>query len=441
MNKVYFLIIINMVFFHFIKAQTVYEFNYNQQLNNTVIPTRTLFFQHEDGSGFMRIRYSDNMNTEYLIEADLMEENVMTKEGGIDSTKMYVRAIQPRILLGKTGAKIDTPLLLFSLNKNNGFLEPEALMNNNSIGELQINKEVNFKARQLTASELSKEFFANYFQEGEEFLEAFFKNTSKDITPAEKDIQMHLILVADTTDEKIGNSCAMDVKRVKEGFERIAGFIGAKVIVYSIMGSNYGLKTVNKQLDKLTPAGKDMVIFYYTGHGYRKEGNKSPYPNLDLRVKPDDDYTKETLNMFDIYSRLKQKKAKVTIVLSDCCNSYVGDDNAIASAPIQRKSISMKMSMDNVRTLFLKDTVSILATAADISQKASSNNNFGGFFSYFFKTALELQCSQSIPHASWDNLLEATKEQTYKKSRRTYCAKPYTESNICNQVPRYSTKN
>jgi hypothetical protein len=81
--------------------------------------------------------------------------------------------------------------------------------------------------------------------------------------------------------------------------------------------------------------------------------------------------------------------------------------------------------------------MSVLATAASSGQKASSNNDFGGFFSYYFKAAMENYSSKLKNNVTWDLVLQDTKAQTIRKANHTYCDKPYIPANICQQYPDY----
>ncbi|QLH46332.1 MAG: hypothetical protein HWD58_12290 [Bacteroidota bacterium] len=72
--------------------------------------------------------------------------------------------------------------------------------------------------------------------------------------------------------------------------------------------------------------------------------------------------------------------------------------------------------MQNVRKLFLDPRpVSILAVAADTTQRAAGNQKMGGFFSYFFKSSVEANCIRSSVKPSWYTILEDTKTKQVVK--------------------------
>ena len=171
--------------------------------------------------------------------------------------------------------------------------------------------------------------------------------------------------------------------------------MGARMRVHVVAGDRYNKKHVVSELKLLRPAPNDIVVFYYSGHGYRKKEDKRQYPYIDLRASGEHDYLTQTLNMEDIYQFIKRKGARMNLVLSDCCNSYVGDRNSVSSLPPAKRSSTLMLDGENIRMLFLKGKISILATAADSTQRASSNNSLGGFFSYYLNASLEASASSS----------------------------------------------
>lgn len=443
-KKFFFLFILLLGAFRHSHALTVYQFEYNQSIKGKTVPTSALFLQHDNGRGFLKTKYIDPLSGDkMLLDMELEEVYIQDGKGGIDTTKMYIKTRNVHTILGNVNAEKQTPVFLFSLNGKSGELEPTAIVTEQQSGNRVISDKANFKAVFITAKNLTGELLSGFFKKGDVFLAGFLKKAIDKITPDEMKTVIHLVVVADTLEEDIGQSCAFDVRRVMNTYTQIVNFMGARMKVRVVAGNNYSKRKVVSELKLLNPSKNDIVIFYYSGHGYRKPEDKRRFPYLDLRAKPEDDYLKETLNMEDIYKFIKAKGARMNVVLSDCCNSYVGATNSIASKPLKKKSIPLQLDSDHLRMLFLKGKISILATAADSTQRASSNNRFGGFFSYFFNTTLEASCSNSnIAYAKansspewWNQVLADTRAQTEKKAQNTYCDKPYTKENICVQSP------
>ncbi|MBK6379587.1 MAG: hypothetical protein IPF72_07560 [Chitinophagaceae bacterium] len=185
------------------------------------------------------------------------------------------------------------------------------------------------------------------------------------------------------------------------------------------------------------PAGSnDIVIFYFNGHGFRKPTDGRPGPYIDLKDERNFRIMEASASMEDIYATIRAKRARLSLVLSECCNALITDTNPLAEPPAVKKSFGINWSTENCRNLFLNKTpMSILGAAASPSMLAASNNNFGGFFSYFFRTSLETHFSFAKTAVNWDQVFKQTAEQTKYKADRTYCDNVTKKK--CNQLPYY----
>ncbi|MEZ5047261.1 MAG: caspase family protein [Chitinophagaceae bacterium] len=437
--KNYFLIFPLFFCVHFSSAQSIYEFSYNRIIENHPTAIKALYYQQEDGSGFLRCRYKDPIsNKTVLTNMLLTEEIVYLKNGEIDTSLLYIHTIQPEVLVGDFSKKVDTPSFQFRVDNESGLLKPEYLIIAKDSTYI-IDRTSQFSYTYKESYELTPAFFSYYFQEGDDFLNTFFAKNTKEIFPSERKIKIHLIIVANTKEATIGPSCAMDAIRFENSIKEISHYMDFQMNIRKVVDDRYNKKNLVSEFKLLKPASNDIVIFYYSGHGFRKESDKRRSPYIDLRSKDEEDYLIESMNMQDVFEIIKKKGARFNLVLSDCCNSFVEAKNATGSKPFQQKSIAPEWSSSNIRSLFLNPRkTSILATAADSTQRASSNNTFGGFFSYYFKTSLEKQCSKQTAMPNWYQLLDETKKRTIRKAQHTYCSKPYIPQNICNQVPVYN---
>ncbi len=426
------------------KALTMYKFKYRQQMAGKEVATEALFLQHDNGYGFLKTKYIDPVSgSRILVDLQLDEEYIRDGQGGIDQHQLYIKTKNANIMLGKVGEKIQQPIFLFTTPQNKTVLEPTALINIDRNGHRTINKQAEFSAEFLGPAQGAQKELEAFFTQGDSFWGKLHNTVATRFTPDEMRTTIHLLIVADTTEEDIGKSCAHDLHRVLDTYTKVVAYMHARMRVRIIAGQLYSKRQVVSELKLLKPDANDIVVFYYSGHGYRKKEDKRQFPYIDLRQKPDDDYLTQTLNMDDIYRFIKRKGARMNLVISDCCNSYVGDRNAVASIPPQKQTSPLQLDGEHIRMLFLKAKISILATAADSTQRASSNNSMGGFFSYYLNASLEASASNSkttVARANsspewWNNILSETRAQTEKKAQYTYCDKPYTVENICKQSP------
>ena len=104
----------------------------------------------------------------------------------------------------------------------------------------------------------------------------------------------------------------------------------------------------------------------------------------------------------------------------------------------KKGGFGMNWSTQNCRDLFLNATpTTILAAAASPYQLAISNADFGGYFSTFFRNALETNLGYAKTNVKWDNVFEQIKQQTETKASRTWCNDEKTVK--CNRQRPFAT--
>ena len=426
-EKIFLILIIFFAFTITGSSQAIYQFKYNLQKDPTAYTA--FFVRNDDGTGIIRVKYSSPQAV--LIEMDVQEEYTDMKEGQTTSDTLLYRLTNPKFISG-SDKNFQPPFLWFKRNAANNEYEPwgvTATLADNGINPFS---SVTF----LANDSLKKDLVLEYFTTQDLFYKNLFETRTRDLSPVEKNTKLILLVVANINDTAIGPSCKKDMERTVETFTRLTDFMKIKLDYKTISGKDYNKENVEKELKNLSPGPNDIVVFYYSGHGFRKPKDNRRFPYIDLRPKPDGTYMVNSLNMEDIYESIKKKGARLNLVMSDCCNTEVTASNAIGTPVARKKGLLMTYNLENCRTLFLNPKpVSILATAADAGQKASSNNEFGGFFSFFFKASMENQLSFFKKNVSWESLLQDAKKQTIRKAEHTYCEKPYIPENICEQYP------
>ncbi len=195
-----------------------------------------------------------------------------------------------------------------------------------------------------------------------------------------------------------------------------------------VMGKDYSRKNVQLALDSLTPGPNDIVITYYTGHGFSyKQDKEKRYPQVDLR--PPNSPSKmavineNTQNLADLFDAVKSKGARLNIVIGDCCNNRIqfkrvfkGGDETIRTSKRPRMVIDKKMC----EALFCDYTASILVAAADKGQYAVSDDKLGSLFTFKLTNNLKILMGKSVDTSEglpWKKLLEETKTETHVLSK------------------------
>ena len=268
---------------------------------------------------------------------------------------------------------------------------------------------------EITLADMSEDYIKQFFSTDEpEYLtmlsgiqtvqgQSFGDNSST--APADGAPTLHLMVVANTNVSDIGPACDIDQRRIRSEFSGIAKALGMKLDETLISGQNYSMGHVGQALNNLNPDNNDVVVFVYTGHGFRFKDQQDYYPCLDLSASAYDDAEKNFMALSDIFQTISQKSARLNIVLSDCCNSTVNMNQPVVRSNSLFSRSNTNFNLEKLRTLFLKTKGDIIATAASPGEFSWCGEN-GGFFLLSFFESLRSQISalnQDVP--SWDALI------------------------------------
>jgi len=436
------LIPVFLIFGKDVQSQTIYHLNYNFQRTDDQTDYQALFILFEDGTALARIKYINPAGgKEVKLEVEMRELYVTDQSGMIDTSLVYYKSKAVKFISGDDNIiSHDSLTFIFITDPATGFIEPFGVTANDR-AETANNPGTKFTATFYSRKDLKPDFIKQFISPDEAMYNSFFPLGSRGQSEAVKETKMYLLVVANILDEDIGEACIKDTQRIVESFKEIAlkmGLLEKNVIIKTITGDEYNRKNVELAIKNLKPVrNRDIVVFYYSGHGFRKSNKRkiSRFPFLDLRSKADSNYMVQSLNIEkDIYNKIVSKGARFNLVLGDCCNTYVPLPKIEAPPPPRKKGSGFLLNPDNCRTLFLENR-SILACAADSNQLAAGNRRLGSFFSYFFKNSLENYCSIFQKDVSWNKILEETFSLTIDKAKHTYCSKPHIPANICDQKP------
>ena len=254
----------------------------------------------------------------------------------------------------------------------------------------------------------------------------FFEEMSK----AEKILKTKLILiiVANTIDPEIGKGCEKDIKSIHHMFSELSEYMDFNFLQLLVQGADYNKENILDAIEILTPGSNDIVVFYYSGHGFSYEKDaKKRFPQVDLRSHPASDriavVNANTENLADLFELVKSRGARLNFVIGDCCNSLIkfkrdlkgGDDDirlAIKPAMIINKKMAEK--------LFCDHTASILVAAADKGEYAISDPELGSIFTFNFTHNFKLLINKTVEPADglpWRKLLEDTQQKTFDLSK------------------------
>lgn len=421
------------------KAQTMYKVQY-QIATHPSTQYEALLVLNGIGGGFARINFiSPNNGQPTTVATSLQEMDAVASAPPLMAATTGFAAVMPQVLKGDTAWQ-GAPIVFWFVADSNYALQPLGVA---EAGRHSAEMHTPFTtAVMLHPDSLSKAAVLPFFNRRDSVYQRLFTGPSRGPANRTAGITMHLIIVANVNDATIGPSTAKDMEAMIKLMTGLAGDMKIKMAPIIIAGNNYNKKNLLNALAKLTPGPNDIMVFYYSGHGFRKSTTPldrlpkdSIFPYLDLRANSKEDYLVQSVGIDSIYHLLQRKGARLNLVIADCCNTEVEITNVEAEPPGQPRGPVMQRNMRNLEMLFLNpNRSSILTTAANVAERASSNNSFGGFFTYFFRAALNFYVSpMRLDPPTWEQLLQDARTETAKKARRTYCDKPFIPANICRQ--------
>lgn len=431
-------------------SQSIYKLQYNFNQADDSITYRGIFIRYSTGEGLMRIKYIDPATKQWEIaELETTEEFLSDASGNPDVNILITKAVRSGII-GDSTKQFNSPFFISRIDKATGYFEPTGISRTDN--DPAKPKGAVFTASLLRQDQVTKSWVTEFFNKNDEFVINFFKPKSRGgftLFPDEKKIKIHLLLVADTKDKHIGNACKYDIDRVLRTFDTLSKHMGLQLVSQTISGNNLSKMSIEAAIAALKPSPNDMVVFYYSGHGFRIPENNRRFPNLKILhyrnerknftdsltwvAKDRQDKTTYTLNMEDIFNSIKSKRARFNLVLSDCCNDDIFGVPPVGGKPPGMRGFGIEWGEKNIRSLFLNETpVSILASATRSGERAGCNDEEGGYFTHYLLVALQTFLGTTKNDPTWKQILESAARRTKYLAAQFVC-----DEKKCQQNPDY----
>lgn len=85
----------------------------------------------------------------------------------------------------------------------------------------------------------------------------------------------------------------------------------------NMQDENFNCANIRNAVKSVSPDGKDIVVFYYAGHGERGANDVSPLPTLAC------DGAAAGLPLQEVIHNLSLKSARLTLIVADACNYHL----------------------------------------------------------------------------------------------------------------------
>ena len=142
----------------------------------------------------------------------------------------------------------------------------------------------------------------------------------------------------------------------------------------------------------------DVILFYFSGHGYRTVSTLEPWPILFFSK------TDEDLDSLTLWNSLKDLKPRLLIVLLDCCNRR----STFADLGLRQAAKNLVWETKRhpgFKTLFLRTQGTILAIGAAPGEAAYALENGSLFTASLTQT---MRSSTTAKKTSWNAILAHT---------------------------------
>ena len=223
-----------------------------------------------------------------------------------------------------------------------------------------------------------------------------------DLRPAGK---IEALIVVDLQDERIG--CIHDVENVRKSLLVIGEKIGFEVSTTTLKSRGFVASTVVQKLKKLPSSKDNIVVFYYSGHGFHDKNRTSRWPTLFTK--------KQRLAGSAIVKYLKRRSSRSSIVIFDCCNSSCDMKKIVHSIrSVERLALSHRDNLEGLASLFLETKGVVVMAAAQVGEAAEGTISGGGVFTGALLRSMKKFGDKENP--TWDSIFQDAANQTNANS-------------------------
>lgn len=231
--------------------------------------------------------------------------------------------------------------------------------------------------------------------------------------------RVHAFLLCSTADKDrvMREGSALDHSRMKNLSQKIAKSLGYGFVEHTLSGLELTTQGVNELIDNILPkiTKKDIVIFYYSGHGFLKKGDPAKFPNIFIPTIP--------LASSQLHKKLLDQKPKFIVTLIDACSNYIQLNNQGTLMLIGKEFTGEDLSPE---PLFNKNKLealfsrcdNIMVTAAQPGFKAVQTEKGSYFTRSFLEAFNEIMDPKFTHQTTWESILAQTK--SYTEARTNY---------------------
>ena len=220
--------------------------------------------------------------------------------------------------------------------------------------------------------------------------------------------QVKILLIALTKDDKIGPAISVSLRHLQESIRTMPNVNLAQVVT---LQSEEATKTkIMKTITDIDVDEDDTLFVYYIGHG--------AYDN-DLAVPGDSSnghyfqLPSGALPRYELTEAMRAKKARLTVLISDCCDAEYPADRRQGSGFEYTALRDVIHTGDSViwNELLFKHSGMLDVNACDRNQFSWFTPEYGGWFTEAILSTLHADAFDNSTFVSWKLFLNQTQSQ------------------------------
>lgn len=226
-----------------------------------------------------------------------------------------------------------------------------------------------------------------------------------------ENVKIHSVVFCNTNDKNIGESCRNDQERFAEELGVIETAIGCEEDWQVFIGNDCNKPNLERAISNINCGKNDVVVFYYSGHGVHAEADPAdgwlPQMCLNYQSYDQDKFVPVTY----VREKLASKGARLTIILTDCCNNEASWVTVKALSSQQKDAPNVgDIDVARLKKLFYESRGTVIATSSKRGQ-VSYGPKEGGCFSMAFWDEI-YRIEQGKGDADWNSVIKATAKRT-----------------------------
>jgi len=396
-------------------GQTIYEIKYSfnkldKEGRETSIVDKEydalLFYDFSKDINTMRVRYYDADKASWII----VEQKVKTLMYAQQGKQYWALAGSDPIFISKVpeGTKYYPDRIILNKNPDDKYYSPAYVISqeSGSSTNYETGKLISFNT--LVKPNVTNEFLSLYGWKWPENKD----NSKFDLAKS----TLYLIQVTNSLDEKLGTGFSENHKMIKKFFSNAAQTCNINFKSIEIMGYNFNKTSVSKAIADFTPSPNDIVIFYYSGHGYRYDDQTSQWPRMLMvnNYQSIEEVHANSLSLDDdVYKPLSAKGAHLLLVFGECCNKSIGPTPTVPNR-IEMLGGDFILDPNAMKALFKQSGQLLLATSKP-NEYTWYYPESGGIFGQNFVTEISREANftnTSNKGVTWKDIIDNSIKET-----------------------------